>query len=84
VVSVSNEGKAHDEAVRVGRSLAEEASRLGVPDVQVIGPAPSFIARLRGRYRWHIVLAGAGGRRVLDAISLGPEWSVDVDPMDTL
>jgi primosomal protein N' (replication factor Y) (superfamily II helicase) len=84
VNSASNSGKAQDEATRVGRLLVEEATRLGLSDVQIIGPAPSFIVRLRGRYRWHIVMAGSEGRRVLDAVSLGPEWIVDVDPMDTL
>jgi primosomal protein N' (replication factor Y) len=84
VYVASNAVTAQDEATRVGRLLGQEAARLGLPDLQVIGPAPSFIVRLRGRYRWHIVLAGSDGRRILDEVSLGPGWSVDVDPMNTL
>jgi primosomal protein N' (replication factor Y) len=84
VFSASNAGKAQDEAARVGRLLLDEAARLGLPDVQIIGPAPSFIVRLRGRYRWHIVMAGSDASHVLDAVTLGPGWIVDVDPMDTL
>jgi primosomal protein N' (replication factor Y) len=84
VFSASNAGKAQDEATRVGRLLLDEAARLGLPDVQIIGPAPSFIVRLRGRYRWHIVMAGSDASHVLDAVTLGPGWIVDVDPMDTL
>jgi primosomal protein N' (replication factor Y) len=84
VFSASNEGKTQEEAMRAGRALDAESARLGLTDVQVIGPAPSFIARLRGRYRWHILLAGADGRRVLDSVPLGRGWVVDVDPMDTL
>jgi primosomal protein N' (replication factor Y) len=82
--SASNEGKARDEALRVSRLLGEEVARLGLADVQVIGPAPSFIVRLRGRYRWHMLLAGSDGRRALDAVPPGRGWVVDVDPMDTL
>ncbi|HEX3245848.1 MAG TPA: primosomal protein N', partial [Chloroflexota bacterium] len=84
VFSASNEGRAHDEADRLGRSLREESDRAALSDVQIIGPAPSFIARLRGRYRWHIVLAGSDGPRLLDAVVPGRGWIVDVDPLDTL
>ncbi len=82
--SASNEGGVQEEAARMGSILEAESKRLGLADVQLIGPAPSFIARLRGRYRWHIVLAGADGYRLLDAVTIGRGWVVDVDPMDTL
>jgi primosomal protein N' (replication factor Y) (superfamily II helicase) len=84
VFSASNEGKTRDEATRLGGLLKQEVARLGLSDLQIIGPAPSFIARVRGRYRWHILLAGSDGHRVLDEVSPGPGWVVDVDPMDTL
>lgn len=84
VHSASSAEKAEEEAVRVGRRITEMAEHLGLADFQMIGPAPSFIARLRGRYRWHLILAGANAMRILDEVPLGRAWTVDVDPMETL
>ncbi|HSS35127.1 MAG TPA: primosomal protein N' [Patescibacteria group bacterium] len=68
------ERTANAEADRL-RALASE--RGGA--VAVIGPAPAFIRRRAGRWRWNVILRGA------DPVGLlgdGPEapWSVDVDP----
>ncbi len=47
--------------------------------VEVIGPAPAYIARRAGRWRWNVVLRGTDPVALLDG-GLGPAWSVDVDP----
>jgi primosomal protein N' (replication factor Y) len=49
----------------------------------LIGPAPCFFRRLRGNYRWHIILRSA------DLTGLVPDdlpegWIVDVDPVSLL
>ncbi|MDH4320999.1 MAG: primosomal protein N', partial [Desulfobulbaceae bacterium] len=47
------------------RAAAETLARMGTelaggkPGLAVLGPAPSPLARLRGRYRWQILLKGA-------------------------
>lgn len=64
--------------------LRATASRQGLRDVDVLGPTPAFIARLRGRYQWQIVLSGADAQRLAAAASLDPGWVVDVDPMSLL
>ncbi|HET7027449.1 MAG TPA: primosomal protein N' [Candidatus Limnocylindrales bacterium] len=51
----------------------------GATDVRVVGPAPAFVARRAGRWRFHLVLRGPDPVRLLDP-SPGPAWSVDVDP----
>ncbi len=59
--------------------LAQAESDLA--DVETLGPTPPYPARLRGRYRWHIVLRGQDPRALLDLVEVPREWSVDVDPV---
>jgi primosomal protein N' (replication factor Y) len=51
--------------------------------VTVVGPAPAFIARRAGRWRFNVVLRGDDPVALLGG---GPEppWSVDVDPESLL
>ncbi len=51
--------------------------------VAVIGPAPAFIRRRAGRWRWNVVLRGAQPADLLDG-GLDAPWSVDVDPESLL
>ncbi len=60
--------------------LSEKESR-GITDVSLIGPTPAFVSRLRGRYRWQLILRGHAPTQVLPGITLPPGWTVDVDPV---
>jgi len=53
-------------------------------DADVLGPAPAFAAKRAGSYRAQLVLRGARPTAVLDRVDIGPEWTVDVDPMTLL
>ncbi len=71
-------------------SAHELARRLTVDaTTRVLGPAPAPLAKLRGRYRYHILIKGAERAGVQAALRstnvLKPQWSttrvtVDVDP----
>ncbi|WP_255603913.1 primosomal protein N', partial [Oscillochloris sp. ZM17-4] len=57
----------------------------------LVGPAPAFFLRARGRWRWHLILRvpapQADARsisRFLDALSPLYGWTVDVDPVHVL
>ena len=65
----------------VDRLLARALER-GV-DVDVVGPAPAFIRRRAGRWRWNVVLRGAAPSALLDG-GVDSPWSVDVDPESLL
>ena len=69
------------EAQRVAKALEREARQWGVSRVNVIGPAPAYPARLRGIWRWQLLLRGADPRLLLDKVPLPPNWVVDVDPV---
>ncbi len=63
------------------RWLLREADR---EDITLIGPAPCFYPRLRGQYRWHILLRGPDPVTFLRQVALPGGWRVDVDPLNTL
>jgi len=83
---------------RLDQSMHRLASRLRNPGAgasfQVLGPAPSAIPRLRGRYREQILVKGgmqpeskAGLLALLSVITRenpGVEFQVDVDPVNLL
>ncbi len=58
-------------------------ARLEAPSVQVVGPAPAFVARRAERWRYHVVLRGPDPVALLDPPP-GSPWSVDVDPESLL
>jgi primosomal protein N' (replication factor Y) len=70
-------------AEKVFRRLVEKKSGEGA-DAELIGPAPMFFARIRGRYRWQIVLRGSDPARLLADLPLPQGWVVNVDPMTLL
>lgn len=52
--------------------------------VHLIGPAPCFWSRLRGRWRWQIIVRADDPAVLLSRISLPAGWKLDVDPTDIL
>jgi primosomal protein N' (replication factor Y) len=77
----TNEAKCLNEAQRVARLLMGEIRRRGLADVRLIGPAPSFIPRVRGHYQWQILLCGDRISEFLASIALPRGWIVDIDPV---
>ena len=77
----TNQAKCEVEAMKVAALLREQQAAWGVSDAEILGPMPAFPARLRGRYRWHIILRGGQPRALLDKIDVPKGWSVDIDPV---
>ncbi|MCC7369225.1 MAG: primosomal protein N' [Chloroflexi bacterium] len=82
--SASREDKCLRETRRVRELVDAEIARQGIGDIQVIGPAPCFAERARGKFRWALLLRGDRFARVLDRLELPPGWAVDVDPVSLL
>ena len=53
-------------------------------DAEVFGPAPAFAAKRAGAFRMQVILRGKDPVALLERISPGPEWTVDVDPVTLL
>ena len=84
VHSNPSESGAQRQAVRVFEQLRQEIAIKGLPDIELIGPAPAYVQRLRGRYRWNLLIQGRDPVSLLEPIPLGEGWTVDVDPMGML
>jgi primosomal protein N' (replication factor Y) len=69
------------EVERMGRLLRVEKDRRGVPDLRLIGPIPAFVPRLRGHYRWQLVLCGTDLDDFLTDVAFPRGWVVDIDPV---
>ena len=75
---------ARRQAERLHRSLTVKIARLGIEDVDLIGPAPAFFSRLRGKWRWHILIRGKDPARLIRDMRLPLGWRIDVDPVSLL
>jgi primosomal protein N' (replication factor Y) len=83
VYSHTSSGYAYQEAARMVRLLCQERDTRGLPDLEVMGPSPAYVARLRGRYRWQVLVRGRHPAELLDGVPLPQNWVLDIDPMTT-
>lgn len=72
------------EAEALAERLAALIERLRLPDAALIGPAPAFMERVRGRYRWHLLLRAPSVHPLLEALGSLPGWTIDVDPVSLI
>jgi primosomal protein N' (replication factor Y) (superfamily II helicase) len=75
------------EATRLAERLTQLIHDSNLEETDIVGPAPAFIERLRGRYRWQLILRSPDPCRVMNELAeedLPGGWSVDIDPTSTL
>lgn len=80
----TNADKAQSEAERFANVLTTRIARLGLPETTLIGPAPAFRRRLRGRTRWQILLRAQDPHALLAGLKIPVGWRIDVDPVSLL
>jgi primosomal protein N' (replication factor Y) len=92
IVRGSSESQTDTFAQDLAGRVRAEADRRSLP-LRVLGPAPAPIAKLRGKFRFHILLTsedGCGLRTVVQEATAhvkAPDdvlWVADVDPMEML
>jgi primosomal protein N' (replication factor Y) len=88
--SFSNE-QCEQEANVMARYLRRKVEHLAMSDphssendIDVLGPAPCFMHKVRGRYRWQVLIRGTNIAPALDGFHPGPGWALDVDPISVL
>ncbi len=79
-----NAQRCQAEGEKLRRVLRARIAGQGIASLDIIGPVPCFAARIRGRYRWQIILRGPDPTRVLEGFYLPLGWRVDVDPVSLL
>jgi primosomal protein N' (replication factor Y) len=83
VVRDRTERQAALDAERMAREIAKHARRAGV-EIDILGPTPAFIAKVRGEYQWQLVVRADDLEAMLDGIPVAPGWVVDVDPQSMM
>lgn len=73
-------GRAKDLAASLKRRIQKE----GFTATQMIGPVPCFFERIRGEYRWQIILRGPDPVPLFREKRPGEEWILEVDPPSLL
>ncbi len=77
----SNDDACRQEAEMMKRFIIEERDAAGIADISLIGPAPAFIHRLRGRFRWQVIVRSPDPSAFLYRIPIPQGWTVDIDPV---
>jgi primosomal protein N' (replication factor Y) len=89
----ADQGEVERAAEALAEALRPEAQ---AQDVKLLGPAPQALARLRGKYRWHLLLKGTSAAKLRAVASRGLAWAeskerpstvrvvADVDPVEVL
>ena len=66
-------------ADRLRAECSSAAAAAAGNKVSVLGPAPAYVARRAGRWRWNVILRGDRPVEILGDPP-GAPWSIDVDP----
>ena len=80
----SNREHGLEEASRVAAELRMHRDAAGRAEPDVLGPTPAYMARVRGEYRWQLLVRGRNPAALIAAVRLGDHWSVDIDPASLL
>ena len=73
-----------EEAARVASELRVARDTAGRAEPDILGPTPAYITRIRGEYRYQVLLRGRNPARLLENMRLGEHWHVDIDPASLL
>ncbi len=83
VVRADSEEAAALEAGLMARALASHAYRNHI-EMELLGPSPAFVAKIRNQYQWQIVLRTTQMEDVLNDLPRRQGWVVDIDPESML
>jgi len=84
VFSHSNESKCFKEAERRAGLLSQTIAEKGLTGIKIIGPAPAYVMKLRGKFQVQIILLGRELHDLLRDVDLPEGWILDVDPVGML
>jgi primosomal protein N' (replication factor Y) (superfamily II helicase) len=98
VTSTTNRESAHTAAYRVAEYLnsIRNTKHLNLGEWKLLGPSPAPIEKLRGRYRWHLLIKSKSPKTLSRIATHLNSWkltqrdikefrmTVDIDPIDML
>ncbi len=75
----SNPAQAEKAAQEMAKKIQQWLADEGRKATRIIGPVPPFFARLKGKYRWQIILRGPDPQSLLRGRQLR-DWKAEVNP----
>ena len=75
-------GAAEEEALRMVQTIRQTMKKSAEP-AEIAGPTPAYRPRLRGLYRWQIIVRTADPTLLIPQ-DLPEGWIVDIDPVSLL
>ena len=92
VVRADSATLAQQSATYLGQNIGAQIESHHI-NARLLGPSPAPLAKLRGKYRFHLLLHGSNHQELGDVVSRikiqwkppsGVQWIVDIDPLDML
>jgi primosomal protein N' (replication factor Y) len=84
VFASTSEAQARAATAKQATALRGAIDRVGLGQTWVVGPAPCYYRRVRGRYRWQLLLRGREVHQLVREVDWGRGWALDVDPVSLL
>ena len=71
---------AESKARAYAATLESWIKKEGYRSTRLVGPTPPYFAKLRGEYRWQLLIKGPNPLALIKEHRPGPEWTIEVDP----
>lgn len=86
LVKITFSHKEESRAAEMAAAAAREIASQNAPSLEIIGPVPAFITRLRGLYRFQVILRAPPGAAAdfYTLLQNLPDADIDVDPESLL
>lgn len=78
--------KTEKTAVINSKKLIDQLKIKSPPEVQILGPTPSFYEKVRDTYRWQIIIKSSNRNNLIGLLSYLPKthWQYELDPISLL
>ena len=77
--SHKNRERVEKETLKLGEKIAAEVVKAGIKDIKILGPAPCATEKLRGEYRWQLVLKGRDLSPLRSVMPSEHGWQTELD-----
>jgi primosomal protein N' (replication factor Y) len=84
VYAHTNDALCQREAERMKDLLIGERDARGIAGISIVGPAPAYVHRRRGRFRWQLIIRGSELTNFLSPVPFPQGWTIDIDPVSLI
>ncbi len=80
--ATQKEEKCLENAEKLKKNLIKFQEKIGLTNIDIIGPTAAFIPRVNNQYRYYLILKGKQVRKLLPVVPAS--WKIDIDPESLL